>query len=300
LLFPGIKKIARKLDLYSSGSIAFGSYRQFQIKVFDGNNKKVLLMKIAESPGEDELMQLKKKFRIRKIIFDAKSTLLEVEFRELFKPYKAEKIISLINEIIDLCEKKGISSIRKCDNCENSEVDYYRYGDQPMVLCPICHNVKTSEVDAFAVEFREQENRYLRGISGALIFSIPGIFIQGLLFILLKSMAALSSVVYCFLALKGYVVFKGKPTPLASVFIIIISLFMTVFGTVITYCGYLYTQIHRFDMIIPLLQNSDVFDELVLNVTLQVIISSFYLVFEFFSLKKRWTFMKILPALRFF
>ena len=83
---------------------------------------------------------------------------------------------------------------------------------------------------------------------------------------------------------------------LSAGLIILISLFMTVAGTIISYSGLLFYKTRDLQRVIELLSVTEIQNELRSNVILQVIISAFYLVFEFFSLRKNWTFKTLKQA----
>ncbi len=296
MLFPGINKMGRQLGLFSSGAAIFGRYRDFSICAYDGSNKKELLIRMNQSLNEQDIESLRSRYKFKKADYVAEEFTMKVEFSEIVKPYSYKKIISLTDEVIDLCLRNGIQTVNKCDNCDNQTVNYYEYNGIPLTLCSGCFSRESFKVDQARIAYSDTENNYLQGLFGSVLFSIPGIILQALLFIFLSRLGAVSSVIYCLLALYGFKIFKGKAAPLSAGFIILISQFMTVAGTIISYSGLLFYKTRDLQRVIELLSVTEIQNELRSNVILQVIISAFYLVFEFFSLRKNWTFKTLKQA----
>lgn len=296
MLFPGIRQIGKKLDLYNSGGSVFGKYRGFLIYAFDGNNKKTLIIKMERSIHEEDLSQLKNKYKVKDFSFDTDESALRVEFSEILKPYSHKKIINLIDEIVDLCNEKGIGAVTNCDFCDSEDIDYCKYDTTPMCLCPSCYTDKVEELNSSLDVFKTLDNNYLKGLFGAFIFSLPGVLIQGILFIYLTRLGAISSLIYCVLALSGFKKFKGKPTPLSALLVILLSIFMTAIGTFLSYSGFLYYKAQDLSRVIELLLIEEIQLELKSNILMQTVISSIYLVFEFISLRKNWSFKSIEKA----
>lgn len=296
MLFPGIRKMGKQLKLYSSGSTIFGQYRDYYICAYDGNNRKELLIKIQRSPKGSDLDSLKSKYKFKKCVYESVGSYLKIEFKEILKPYSYKKIIELTDEIIDVCKGDNIFPVIQCDSCDNKDIHYYQYNNVPLSLCPSCFHSESSKVNQAFLDFTNTESNYIQGLLGAVIFSIPGIIIQALLFIFLSRLGALSSVIYCYLALLGFIKFKGKPTPLSAILIIMVSLFMTISGTIISYSGWLFYETQDFQRVIELLYMDEIQHELQSNILLQSILSSLYLIIEFFSLRKKWSFKTIREA----
>ena len=71
---------------------------------------------------------------------------------------------------------------------------------------------------------------------------------------------------------------------------------MTAFGTAVSYLALLFKNVNNLGFVWQLLARQDIQSELMGNITLQIIVSFLFLIFEFFSIRQKWTFKTIEEA----
>jgi len=139
---------------------------------------------------------------------------------------------------------------------------------------------------------------YLAGFLGSLLFSIPGILVTVLLFVFLNMLAAVSSVLYVVLGIKGYKKFNGKVSRFGVLIIILATIIMVGLGIVVSYSIYILKELKTMDIdtLFYILKMPEVQRELLKNIAVSYVISGFYLVFQVIQLMKEWKTEKTLKS----
>ena len=102
-------------------------------------------------------------------------------------------------------------------------------------MCSSCARRLETKIENAYEDFRLQPNNYLQGSIAAIVFSIPGILVTFILF-LLGRIAGASGLIYFYLSQKGYVWAKGKMNKIG---VLIISLISSVYTAVGVYLSYI-------------------------------------------------------------
>jgi hypothetical protein len=100
--------------------------------------------------------------------------------------------------------------------------------------------------------------------------------------------------VYIALGIKGYKVFKGKITPIGALIVIIVGLIMIGIGVITAYSVIIFKELKTIDIdtLITILKIPEVERELITNIILSYIVSSFFIIFQLFQMMKEWKFLK--------
>lgn len=251
-MFPGLKKLEKELNFTDNGSLAYGIIKNTLVAFCDGNNEKLLALSFAEKLSEedkDKILSWEKKGYAAKIDFPEEDLFNAVfHFREIFAPFKIEKIKEIILDITDYFSEKYPDAVLKCKgvNCESdSDIKVYHLDNSITLLCPSCANRIQQKMEEAYEEFENKPNNYLSGTIGALLCAIPGVIVT-FIFFLLGKLAAVSGIVYYLLAQKGYTWFKGKFNKVGVIITGVISLVYTAAGTFVSYVAFLIKEAYKY------------------------------------------------------
>ena len=301
MLWPGIKKLGKKLRLKRTGSEVVGVIKNCFVRMYDGNNKKVLELFAPEIDSADK-EEISKKIKAGKIKnHDWLVNGVRITFTEIIRPYSMQKIENLLHELVDYFESKYPDRKPQCQKCGlPKEADVYYMNNASLFICDDCFNQMESDVNDENMERQYIPNNYLSGFMGALLFSIPGVLLTVLFFVFLDKLAAVSALVCVFLGIKGYKKFKGKMSPFGAFLIIAAALIMVALGVTVSYAVAIFRKIGVIDIDalkyvfgIPEVQR-----ELILNIVLSYIVSGFYLVFQLVQMIREWKTWKLIQKAR--
>jgi hypothetical protein len=301
MLWPGIKKLGKELGLKRTNSEAVGMVKNCFIRMFDGNNMKVLEIFSPQIDHMDKIHieDILKQNKVKK--HDWLINGVRIIFHEYIRPYSTVKIKNLLNVLVEYFSQKYPDNIPQCHNCGiQKEADIYFVGNESKYIFVDCLKKLEKDINKEYWEYEQQPANYLSGFIGALLFAIPGVIVTILFFVFLNSVAAASALVYIALGIKGYKIFKGKVTPLGAFIVIIIGLIMIGVGTIIAYSVFIFKEIKTvdMDMLIQILKMPEVEKELNTNIIRSYVISSFFIVFQLFQMMKEWRFLKKIQKAR--
>ena len=176
----------------------------------------------------------------------------------------------------------------------DSGLSVYDIEGIPIPLCPSCVNKLENLIETEKEDFEQQQNNYLQGTLLAILFSIPGIFVT-FIFLLLGRIAAISGLVYFFLAQKGYMWAKGKMNKIGIIIISLVSLLYTAIGMYVSYIAIIVKELFSYpDMkgfsIIELikitlmsLNEPEIKKELLSNIYLSLFVCGIFIVIKMFE-----------------
>ena len=301
MLWPGLKKLGKELGLKRTNSEVVGTLKNCFIRMFDGNNKKVLEIFSPQIDDGD-------KTRIEGILKDNKvkeySWLINgvrIIFNEYFIPYSTVKIKNLLYVIVDYFSQKYPDNIPECHDCGvQKEAEVYYTGNESRYICADCLKKLEKNINNEYWEYKQLPTNYFSGFIGALLFAIPGVIVTILFFVFLNRLAAVSTLVYIALGIKGYKLFKGKTTPLGAFIVIIVGLIMIGVGTIAAYSILIFKELKTIDMDLlkQILKMPEVEKELRTNIILSYVVSGFFIVFHLFHITKEWRFLKKIQKAR--
>lgn len=291
MLFPGIKKLGKELGLLRSSSVVMGTVDNNYIRLYDGKNVKVLefFFPKADPSNKNELSIYLDNNKIKK--HEWSGTTLIMTFPEYLKPYPIKNISKVITYLSKYsCDHYPNEKVA-CQKCNlSTEANSYSLADAPLYLCNDCVKNLELELQNKKLEYESIPTNYLFGAIGALLFSIPGLIITALLFVFLNRIAALSAVIYVFLAAKGYSYFKGKTDKVGAIILTISGLVFTYTGILFSYSTMILHKTKSLENTFELLKNPEIQKEMNTNITIGLIVCSLYLVFNFISLLGEWKF----------
>jgi hypothetical protein len=303
MLWPGIKKIGKELNLKRTDSEALGFIKNCFVKMYDGYNMKVLELYVPEMDNDDK-NNIIKKLEARKIKkYEWVSNGVKVIFTEIVIPYSVKKIRELLDELINYFSNKYPAQKPQCQHCgQQNETDIYCINNAALLICNDCYVQIEKNTQNENLEQQKIKGNYLLGFIGAILFAIPGILLTVLLFVFLQSMTAVSAVAYIILGIIGYKKFKGKISPVGAVIIIIAGLIMVAVGITISYSVAILREISKdleiinFNILVDVLriifksifELPEVRKELITNIVISYIVSGFYFAYQLNQMVKEW------------
>jgi hypothetical protein len=291
MLWPGIKKLGKELNLKRTDSEVVGLIKNCLVKMYDGYNMKVLELYVPEMDNDDK-NNIIKRLETRKIKkYEWVPNGVKIIFIEIIIPYSLKKIRELLDEFINYFSNKYPAQKLQCQHCgQQNETGIYCINNVSLLICNDCYNQIEKNIQNENIEQQNIKGNYLLGFIGAILFAIPGILLTVLLFVFLKSLAAVSAVVYIILGIIGYKKFKGKISPVGAVIIIIAALIMVAIGVITAYSVLILRELEviNIDVLIYVLKMPDIQKELITNITLSYIVSGFYFIFQLNTMLKEW------------
>jgi hypothetical protein len=301
MLWPGLKKLGKELGLKRTNSEIVGTLKNCFVKMFDGTNMKVLEIFSPQMDDADKarIESILKENKVKK--HDWLDNGVRIVFYEHFRPYSTVKIRNLLNVLVEYFSQKYPDNLPQCQNCGiQKEAEAYSIGNESKYICGDCLKKLEKNINNEYWEYKELPANYLSGFIGALLFAIPGVIVTILFFVFLNRLAAVSTLVYIALGIKGYKLFKGKITPLGAFIVIIVGLIMIGVGTIAAYSILIFKEIKTIDMDLlkQILKMPEVEKELRTNIILSYVVSSFFIVFQLFQMTKEWRFLKKIQKAR--
>ena len=293
MLWPGLKKLGKELNLKRTDSEVVGIIKNCFVKMYDGNSVKVLELYAPEIDDADKEAIIgileQEQHKIKKYEWLEKG--IRIIFPELFKPYSIEKIRNLLNELLAYFGDKYSAQKLGCQFCGGQkETDVYCIGTAPVFICDDCHKETEEKLNSENMEQQFVSGNYFSGFLGAFLFSILGILLTIIFFVFLDILAALSAVAYMYLGVKGYKMFKGKQSPFGVFIIIMTGLIMIAVGVFISYCIIILRGIGSIDieLLRYVLANPEVQRELIWNIVLSYIVSALFVFSQLAKMAKEW------------
>jgi len=291
MLWPGIKKLGKELNLKRTDSEVVGIIRNCFVKMYDGNQIKVLELYVPEIDDDDKNFILKN-FESNKIKrYEWLPKGVKIIFTEVFLPYSIKKIKDLLDGLVKYFSNKYPDQRPQCQHCgQQSDTEICCINNVSLLVCNDCREQIERNMQNEITEQQRIQGNYLLGFFGAILFSIPGILLTILFFVFFNSLAAISAVIYVILGIKGYKVFKGKISPVGAVIIVIAGLIMVAVGIIVSYSVFLLKEIKTIDIdvLILILKMPEIQKELISNIVISYIVSSFYFVMQLNQMLKEW------------
>ena len=303
MLWPGIKKLGKELRLKRTDSEVVGIIKNCFVRMYDGNQIKVLELYVPELDDDDKnniIKSLEAK-RIKK--YEWLPNGIKIIFIEIFLPYSMEKIKNILEELVKYFSNKYPGQKPQCQHCgQQNETDIYCINNAPLLICNDCYRQIENSIKNENTEQQNVKGNYLLGFVGAILFAIPGILLTVLFFVLLESLAAVSAIVYIILGTIGYKKFNGKISPVGAVIIIIAGLIMVAVGVTVSYSVLVLREISKeleiinFDMLVDVLKITfnaifeipEVRMELLTNMALSYLVSGIYFAYQLKKMVKDW------------
>jgi hypothetical protein len=293
MLWPGIKKLGKELGFKRTNSEVVGTLKNCFVKMYDGNNIKVLEIFPPELDDMDKeyILNILNQNKIKK--YEWQNNCIKIIFQEYIRPYSITKIKNILFTIVEHFDQKFPDGIPNCQKCGiQKEADVHIIGNVSNYLCADCLRKYKNDLNNKYMEYQQLPTNYFSGFIGALLFSIPGIIITVLFFVFLDRLAAISALLYIFLGIKGYKTFKGKISPLGAFIIITVGMIMIGIGTLVAYSVMILKVIKTFDidMLIQILKTPEVERELWTNIVISYIVSIFFIIIQLIQMIKEWKF----------
>jgi len=301
MLWPGIKKLGKELQLKRTDSTVAGMVKNCFVQMYDGQNMKVLELFVPEINDTDKeyiVNKLKTNKVKRHEWFEYG---IRIIFNEYFRPYSIGKIKDILTDITEYFSVNYPDQNPRCQKCGVSkDLDAYCIDTAALIICEDCYKSLKNEVNETNLEKKYAPPNYILGFIGSLVYSIPGILVTVLFFVFLNVLTAASSVLYVFLGIKGYKKFNGKISRFGLFIILLSTLIMVGFGIIVSYSTIIIkeSKIINIEMIIYILKMPEVQREMMINIILSYIVSGFFLIFQLVQMMKEWKTEKVIQKAR--
>lgn len=290
MVWLGIKKLAGELPLQKTGPEASGYYGNIFVVLADRTGMKTVEIRFPEFSDEDKetLAEIFEKLQIKEYHFGDKSVLLI--FREHFLPYSIQKIKLYIDSVREYYSGKYPHVKPVCHQCnEPKEARVYYTREGSLCLCEDCFYKYKNNIEEEEYQKTHEPGNYLRGFAGALLYSLPGILVTLVFFNVLKTLAAVSAVVYIFLAQRGYKKFGGKQNIAGSMIVNLSGVLMTIFGIIVSYTVLIFTKVKSIELVTEMFRNAAVKRELLANIVMALMVSLVYVAINTLQMNTAWS-----------
>lgn len=240
MLFPRLKKLGATKQWYHSHNMVGGFEKGFLTNLGDGQGYKFVQLSnlsIAREiiPAiENELKAIKKLYGIREI--NVSEDIILVKIGEVFRAAKETKINAVLESIVRILDTYKVVPNEKCMECNARTFQFYYY-DTAGENIPICENCALSlkhKLFQAKETFDIEEKFYLRGLFGAILFSLPGVLLWLVFSVYLERIAAAGAAVMAYLSIKGYDKFGAKFGPWRAWILLTVNIFMVAFSNYFT------------------------------------------------------------------
>ncbi len=299
MLFPGVKKIGKRLGLERADGVALGKLKNAFIRLYDGRNMKVLEMTYpALSEADKERVDGVLAERGVKRHEWAGSRLI-VRLVEAFKPYSSKKLLALAEELAELSLSVGDGGSVKCEQCGDAEkAEAYSVPGGSAFLCEACRASLGEKMDEEKRQYDSAPRNYLPGAVGAFALALPGVLLTAAFFIFLDRLAAISAVLYVFLAIKGYGLLKGRMDRIGALIINAVGVGMTCIGVYISYFLMILYKVKSWPMTREIMAMPEVVREMRANVVIALTVSLIYIVFNTYEMLTKWRLPELKRAVK--
>nr|AGS51589.1 hypothetical protein [uncultured bacterium contig00010] len=230
------KKLGRELNLKRTDFEAVGTIKNCLVRMYDGSNIKVLEI-ISPVMDDDDKQEIIKKLENKALKkYDWLKDGVRIIFPEMIKPYSINKIKDILDELVAYFENKYPNHKPKCPKCElEKDLDLYYVNNNAYSICNDCYEKMEAEINEVNIKLQDIPENYFSGFIGVLLFSVIGILITIMLFMIMKTLAVFSALAYGILGIVGYTKFKGKMSPTGAKIIIVTGLLMIPAGIIISF-----------------------------------------------------------------
>lgn len=289
MIFPGIRKISKELDLYKSSSQTFGYVNSYFIWLGDGENIKYSIIEFNKQ-NDDVIKKLKvdienDKKRLKYKSLEVQNTSIYIEYSEAFKIFSSKKIKENLNYIISILEKNNVSGDNSCHECnEDKDISIYHYENSGIKLCNKCYSNLKNKIENDKYIQKSQDKNYLSGFIGALLFGLPGVLVSILFYFAFDSIAAVTSLVIFTLANKGYKKFKGNFGVFTPILLLIVTFLFVILGNYINiYIEYIKLNYNYYEIFSIIIDNVEIRESINYNIILSTMLSIPALLLSIFS-----------------
>lgn len=287
MIYPGIRKISKELNMYKSSNQTFGYIDDYFIRLGDGQNLKYTIIEYSKQDDNtintirELLEEQKKKFKFKKIEINSSSIYLE--YSEAFKIASTNRIKNNLLATIEILKQNNIQGDTNCHKCSSEDdLNIYHYNDSGLTLCNICNLNIQNEIESDSYDLKTKDKNYLSGLIGAILLGIPGILVGLLFYSLLDTIAGVTSLVIYGLSMKGYYIFKGNFGKLTPVILLVVTYIYVILGNYLN----VYVELIQLEYI-----HKDIIDILINNSKIKGIINANIVLSVFFS------FLIVIPTL---
>lgn len=291
MIFPRVKKLGRDHNWKRTSSTVFGEHKGYWFNVGDGMGFKYIkanLYTLDESARAhlDTLLG-----QNRKVIgyheYEVFPNAVLLKFNENITSISRKKIDSGLDFLVSSFEQLGLSKMNACHTCQGgSTLKHYDVNGEGRLLCSTCANAIEGQFNQSERKDRLEENNYLTGFAGALLFSFAGV--AG--WVLLQQLGYMSSamaLVIAFLALRGYTYFKGKMGSFTHLIIIATGMLAVVAANYISYLtSFLLEGLSIQDFLYYYRTNEEIAGELHKNLIISFVLSAMVWIWLFFTIRQ--------------
>jgi hypothetical protein len=287
-----IKKVANENGWYKAKGIYFGTYKNYVFSMYEEEGFKTVY---AESKNLTPELQEQLKH-----VFEAKKKELKIgeinvvddgiliKLSESFKQVSKEKIYETMDLMAEFFRDHNIPANNNCHICKTTEqTDFYLDNNIGKIYCKKCHDENFAKYERAKIDYQSEEKFYLKGIVGAVLFSIVGVILWVVVEVYLDRMATLCAAIIAIMAFKGYLKIGAKIGPLTKWIMVAITIVMVALSNFLAIAIILLEGGLPANEIISYIMNDpDVIEALKKSIMLSGVISIFALAWIFYVVMK--------------
>ena len=167
MLWPGLKKLGKELGFKRTNSEVVGTIKNCFIKMFDGNNMKVLEIYSPQVDDTDkvEVEGIIKQNKVKECNWLDNG--VRITFHEYFIPYSIIKIKNLLYILVEYFNQKYPDNIPQCQACSiQKEAEVYFIGNASKYTCADCLKKIEKDINNKYREYNQLPTNYFQDLSG--------------------------------------------------------------------------------------------------------------------------------------
>jgi len=251
MIGSGLKKLAKENGMQVSNGVAYGDLKGYASTLSEGSGWKMICIatRFPDVQSRDGLRNalmehnITKQYRVREIVYHSDS--IEIIFNDTYDTMK--KIYGFIDLYYPLLKEYGATGSDICTGCGFALGTDAKWkllnGAIAYPLHESCAQKLADEIAQEKEEMKQEDTgSYALGAIGALLGAFAGSLLWAVIFYV-GYIASVVGFVICWLADKGYNLFKGKNGKAKVAILIVAVIFGVVAGTFIGEAAYLAADI---------------------------------------------------------
>ena len=238
MIYKSLKKFARNKNWHRTDDSVFGLYKEFCYNIFQSG--------VMSNPGykmihcntgdlnEKQVTNLQKYLDTNKTKFGYKviefgQDFIRVIFYENLRMTKIANLDSFLENFSEQLIVEKVDKVIQNEITSNSDYGFYNLSGEGVILTTDDYNRIRTEIQRIDGKEDIERSSYLRGLIGAILFSIPVVILWLLFAIYLGMLSTGFGLIMAFAGYFGYEKFKGRlgfPTKWILIIVTIISILL--------------------------------------------------------------------------
>ncbi|MGL5676009.1 MAG: hypothetical protein ACRDDX_06330 [Cellulosilyticaceae bacterium] len=209
-------------------NVCYGNYDGMELFIILAGEKMMQFRTALESNAQDAtekvVARLSEEGKVKDVTINENS----VTFAPVVAPESItmEEMEEMLDYVKGAFSEEGMR-LGGCTCCgsQSFQTHFVSIDGTPVITCDTCLNEFRSTYKDAVDQYKNRPSRYIRGILGGIVGTLLGVALW-IIIAKLGYVAALVGYVIVIGAYKGYMFMKGKPTKLAGILIMLISVVM--------------------------------------------------------------------------